>query len=174
MENEQAILDKRAAAIAGNKAMQQDETRETLSVVEFLLIPERYAIAGHFVREVLPLTEITPIPGAPPFIMGVINMRGKIVSLINLKIKFSLKEKGLTDFNKVIILRNELMEFGIVVDAIAGTRIIPMDAISPPPLTLDKIAAELVIGVSTDGVILLDADKMLKSSQFIVNQKSKQ
>lgn len=174
MENEQAILNKRAAAIVGRKSDQQKETRETLSVVEFLLIPERYAVAGSFVQEVLPLTEITPIPGAPAFVMGVINMRGKIVSLINLKIKFSLKEKGLTDFNKVIILRNELMEFGIVVDAIAGTRFIPLDSLSPPPLTLDKIATELVIGISVDGVILLDADKMLKSSHLIINQKSKQ
>ncbi len=174
MENEQAILKKRATVIVGRKSDQQKETRETLSVVEFLLIPERYAVAGNFVQEVLPLTEITPIPGAPAFIIGVINMRGKIVSLINLKIKFSLKEKGLTEFNKVIILHNELMEFGIVADAIAGTRLMPLDSISPPPLTLDKIAAELVIGISADGMILLDADKMLKSSHLIVNQKLKQ
>jgi purine-binding chemotaxis protein CheW len=174
MDNEQAILNKRAAAIAGQNTDKKDEVREMLSVVEFMLIPERYAVAGNFVREVMPLTEITPIPGVPPFIMGVINMRGKIVSLLNLKIKFNLKERGLTDFNKVIILRNETMEFGIVADSIAGTRFIPLDSISPPPLTLDKIAAELVIGISTDGVILLDADKMLNSSHLIVNQKSKQ
>lgn len=174
MDNEQAILNKRAAAIAGQNTDKKDEVREMLSVVEFMLIPERYAVAGNFVREVMPLTEITPIPGVPPFIMGVINMRGKIVSLLNLKIKFNLKERGLTDFNKVIILRNETMEFGIVADSIAGTRSIPLDSISPPPLTLDKIAAELVIGISTDGVILLDADKMLNSSHLIVNQKSKQ
>jgi purine-binding chemotaxis protein CheW len=174
MDNEQVILNERAAAIAGQKTDQKNEVREMLSVVEFLLIPERYAVAGNFVREVMPLTEITPIPGVPPFIMGVINMRGKIVSLLNLKIKFNLKERGLTDFNKVIILRNEIMEFGIVADSIVGTRFIPLDSISPPPLTLDKIAAELVIGISTDGVILLDADKMLNSSHLIVNQKSKQ
>jgi purine-binding chemotaxis protein CheW len=173
MENEQTILNKRAAAIAGQKADQKDGSRDMLSVVEFVLIPERYAVAGSFVQEVMPLTEITPIPGTPPFIMGVINMRGKIVSLLNLKIKFSLKEKGLTDFNKVIILHNGTMEFGIVADAIAGTRFIPLDSISPPPLTLDKVAAELVIGITTDGVIILDADKMLKSSHLIVNQKSK-
>ncbi|MFZ4546292.1 MAG: chemotaxis protein CheW [Bacteroidales bacterium] len=174
MDDEQMILKKRAEAIAGSRTDQKTEVRDVLSVVEFMLIPEHYAVAGNFVQEVIPLTEITPIPGAPSFIIGVINLRGKIVSLLNLKIKFGLKEKGLTDFNKVIILRNETVEFGIVADVIVGTRLVQMDAISPPPLTLDKTASELVIGISADGIILLDADKMLKSNHLIVNLKSKQ
>lgn len=161
----------RAAAIAGRKIVVNQDASETLSVVEFVLVPERYALAERFIIEVLPLSEITPIPGAPSFIMGVINLRGKIVSLVNLKIKFSLKEKGLTDFNKVIILRNENMQFGIVADSIVGNRSIQLDLLSPAPLTLDKTAAELVIGISSDGVILLDADRLLKSNQLIVNQK---
>ena len=171
MEKNQKIMLERAAAIAGRKINLNQNAGETLSVVEFGLVPERYAVAERFVGEVLPLSEITPIPGAPAFIMGVINLRGKIVSLVNLKIKFSLKEKGLTDFNKVIILSNENMEFGIVADTIVGNRSISLDSLSPAPLTLDKRSAELVIGISPDGVILLDADRLLKSNQLIVNQK---
>lgn len=173
MEKEQKILSERAAIAAGWRKDEVQQFQETISVVEFLLVPERYAVAASYVSEVLLLTEITPIPGAPPFIMGVINLRGKIVSLVNLKIKFSLKEKGLTEFNKVIILSNGHMEFGIVADAIAGTKSIALDILSPPPITLGELASELVIGVDPNGLILLDVARILDSSQFVVNQKSK-
>ena len=173
MEKEQEIMLKRARLVAGRGKADALINQDTLSVVGFLLVPEKYAIAGSYVTEVLPLTEITPIPGAPAFIMGVINLRGKIVSIVNLKIKFSLKEKGLTYFNKVIILRNENMEFGIVADAITGTQNLELDNLSPPPLTLSSVVAQLVIGVSSDGLIMLDAQRMLNSNQFVINQKSK-
>jgi len=165
------ILRNRAKEIAGRKSNVDNIAVDSVSVVEFILVPERYAIAGNYVSEVLPLTEITPIPGAPSYIMGVINLRGKIISLLNLKIRLSLKEKGLTDFNKVIILKNENMEFGIVVDSIVGTRSIPLGSLSTPPITLVGISADLVVGISTDGIILLNAERMLNSKELIVNQK---
>jgi purine-binding chemotaxis protein CheW len=172
MDKELEVLRKRAELLAGRKAGMDGSPSETLLIVEFILVPERYAVAASFVSEVLPLTEITPIPGAPAFVMGVINLRGKIVSVLNLKSRFNLKEKGLTDFNKVIILRNEQMEFGIVADSIAGTRSMQTDNLSEPPLTLSPVAMELVSGVSPDGVILLNTSRMLNSNQLIVNQKS--
>jgi purine-binding chemotaxis protein CheW len=173
METEQQILLERARKVAVKKADNSFETGEILPVIEFLLVPEHYAIAGAFVREVMPLREVTGIPGTQPFVMGVINLRGKIVSVINLKMLFGLKERGLTEMNKVIILESAQMRFGIVADAIIGNRLISLNSISSPPLNLSKSAGEFVKGVTSDGLILLDAEVLLSSPVIVLQSKKK-
>ncbi len=173
VKTEQQILLERAKSVAGRKTDQSENPGDFLSVVEFLLVPERYAIDASFVSEVLPLREVTSIPWTPPFVMGVINLRGKIVSVINLKVLFELKERGLTEMNKVIILENPRMRFGIVADAIIGNKLIPPDTISAPPLNLNITAGEFVKGVSADGLILLDAEVLLSSSKIITESQKK-
>lgn len=158
----------RAQSIAGRKNVENSNAGEIISVVEFLLMPERYALEGNFVSEVFFLKEITAIPGTPPFVMGVINLRGKIVSVINLKSLFNLKDKGLTDLNKVIVLKNEEMEFGIVSDSIVGNKNIEVNTLSSPPMTLDHNGAQYITGITPDGLILLDAAKLLSSKQIII------
>jgi purine-binding chemotaxis protein CheW len=141
---------------------------EQISVVEFLLTPERYAFAESYVSEVLSLKEITTIPGTPDFVMGVINLRGRVVSIINLKTLFNLKERGLTELNKVMILKNETMEFGVVADAILGNTIIDLSTLSAPPINLDNAGVEYITGVTSEGLILLNADSLLASKQIIL------
>ena len=168
MKKKNSILADRARLLSLNteKAVQTD----LLSVVEFGLFPELYAIDVKYVREVLTLSELTPVPGTPPFVMGVIGFRGNITSLLNLKILFGLKERGLTEFNKVIILNNGKQEFGIVTDQIIGLMKIPMDDLKEPPLTLTGIGAEFISGTTSSGIILLNAEKMLNSEKLIINQ----
>jgi purine-binding chemotaxis protein CheW len=173
VKTEQQILLERARSVAGRKTDQSKIQGDFLSVVEFLLAPERYAIAASFVQEVLPLREVTSIPGTQPFVMGVISLRGKIVSVINLKVLFRLKERGLTEMNKVIILENPGMRFGIVADAIIGNKLISLDSVSAPPLNLSTAAGEFVKGVSADGLILLDAEILLSGSKIITESQKK-
>lgn len=166
------ILQERAQSIAGRKNMDNSTTEEIVSVVEFLLMPERYALEGNYVSEVFFLKEITTIPGTPPFVMGVINLRGRIVSVINLKSLFNLKDKGLTDLNKVIVLKSDEMEFGIASDSIVGNKSIEVNSLSSPPITLDHNGAQYIKGITPDGLILLDAIKLLTSNQIIIKQQS--
>jgi purine-binding chemotaxis protein CheW len=170
MKDEQLILQERAKKIAGWKT-ELTSKGESLVVVEFQLIPERYCIAGSFVTEVLPLKAITPIPGVPAFVLGVMNVRGKIISIINLKTFFNLKETGITQLNKIIIVKQNQMEFAIVTDAITGTREILLSSLSAPPVTLSGIGADYIKGVTPDGLILLDIATVLSSKSIIVNQK---
>jgi purine-binding chemotaxis protein CheW len=172
MKTEQQILFDRAKLVAGRKADLTASQGDVISVVEFLLTPERYAIAGSFVREVLPLKEIASIPGTQAFVMGVISLRGKIISIINLKILFGLKERGLTEMNKVIILENGAMRFGIVTDAIIGNKLVPLNSVSAPPLNLSSTAGAFVNGVTADGLILLDGGILL-SSPIIISESNK-
>lgn len=168
MEKDKVILLERAKKVAGRKENNILTTENTISVVEFLLSPERFAIEEKYVSEVLSLKEITSIPGTPAFVMGVINLRGRIVSIINLKTLFNLKERGLTELNKVIILKNESMEFGIVVDSISGNITIDLQTVSTPPLTLNTIDSHNIKGITPDGLILLNATNLLYSKQIIL------
>lgn len=170
MNKEKDILTERAKSIAGKNFNKTPLTGETITVVEFLLAPESYAFEEKYVTEVLTLKEITSIPGTPSFVMGVINLRGRIVSIVNLKSLFNLKERGLTELNKVIILKNEKMEFGILADSITGNKTIALNTISPPPLTIDSIGAEYISGVTPDGLILLNAINLLSGKQIIIKK----
>lgn len=168
MNSEKEILQQRAKLIAIRRKDNQVRSEKQISVVEFLLTPERYAFEESYVSEVLSLKEITTIPGTPAFVMGIINLRGRIVSVINLKSLFNLKERGLTELNKVMILKNETMEFGVVADSILGNTTISLDNISVPPITLDNAGIEYITGVTNEGLILLSAEKLLTSKQIIL------
>lgn len=170
MDKERALLLERAKEISGRRGSDNQMYGESISVIEFVLIPERYAFGEAYVSEVLFLKEITTVPGTPSFVMGVINLRGKIISVINLKYLFNLKDRGLTELNKVMILKNDKMEFGVVADSITGNKSIFLNTLSPPPLTLGKIEAECIVGIAPDGLILLNADALLSGNQLIVGK----
>jgi len=170
MKKDIDILLERAKLIAGRGKNKNSTTEETIKVVEILLIPERFALEEKYISEVLFLKDITPIPGTPAFVMGVINLRGKIVSIINLKSLFNLREKGLTELNRVIVLKNDTMEFGIVADSISANKSIVKSTLSPPPVNLDNIGVEYITGVTPDGLILLNALNLLSSKQIIINK----
>lgn len=169
-EARQAVLKARARALA-LESQRVVATQELLEIVEFRLAAETYGIGAAFVREICPLEEFTPLPGTPPFVLGIVNIRGQILSVVDLKKIFSMPEKGLGALNKVIILRDEAMEFGILADAILGARAIPKETIQDPPPTVAGIGAEYLLGVTGEGVIILNAEKILGYEKLIVHQE---
>lgn len=168
--NDQEILQRRAGLIAGWKN-EEKSSGESLLVVEFRLIPELYAVESACVSEVLPLRNLTTIPGTPPFLVGIINLRGKIISVVDLKKMFSLPEKGISALNKILVLKHDQMEFGILTDEITGTRHLDLSTLSAPPATLQGAGADYLRGVTPGGIILLDANAILSSNSVIINQK---
>lgn len=144
---------------------------ERLEVVEFLLAHEKYAVETAYVREVYPLKEFTPIPCAPPFVLGIINVRGQILSVIDVKKFFDLPEKGLTDLNKIVILSSETMEFGILADVIVGVRSIPASEMQTSLPTLTGIREEYLKGVTKELITILDAAKLLSDKNIIVHEE---
>ena len=136
--------------------------------MEFKLAHERYALELMHICEVYPLKELTPLPGTPDFVLGIINVRGRILSIIDIKRFFDLPGKGLTDLNQVIILQSEEMEFGILADEIVGTRSIPASSIQTSLPTLTGIRAEYLKGVTGDRVVILDGEKILSDEKMVV------
>lgn len=169
-EEEKRILEARAAALA---RVPQDDARaeEQLEILEFLLAHERYAVQSSLVREVCPLRELTPLPGTPAFVMGIINVRGQIVAVIDFKKFFDLPQRGLTDLNKVIIVTDGEMEFGVLVDAVFGVQRIALSQIQPPLPTLTGIRLEYLRGVTEQRLVILDIARILADPKIIVREE---
>jgi purine-binding chemotaxis protein CheW len=124
-----------------------------------------------FVREIHPLTDLTPLPCTPAFVLGVVNLRGEIVSLIDVKKFFDLPEKGLTDLNKVIVLQSATMRFGILADAVLGVRRVPAAEIQPSLPTLTGIREQYLKGVTAGRTVILDAEKLLGDEKIVVQEQ---
>ena len=165
-----AILKARARVLA-REAEEAGAAREFLDIIEFSLAAETYGIESAFVREVYPLKDFTSLPGTPHFVLGIVNVRGQILSVIDLKKFFNLPGKGLGQLNKVIIIRNDRMEFGILADAVLDARPVPLETIQSAPPTVTGIGAEYLKGVTGGRMIILDAEKILGDEKIIVSEE---
>jgi purine-binding chemotaxis protein CheW len=143
---------------------------DSLDVVEFVLASERYGVESAFVREIYPLKDYTPLPCTPSFVLGVINVRGQILSVINVKKFFDLPEKGLTDLNKVVILETRRMELGVLADAVLGVRSVTLGDLQPSLPTLTGIRVQYLRGVTSDSMVVLDAEALLSDNNIIVDE----
>jgi purine-binding chemotaxis protein CheW len=169
-EEKKRILRDRARALA-REPQDAETAKECLEILEFLLAYETYGIETSYVREVYLLKELTPLPCVSPFVLGIINVRGQIVSVIDIKKFFDLPEKGLTDLNKVIIIHNEAMEFGILADVILGMRRIALRDIQPSLPTLTGVREQYLKGVTPETVVILDAEKLLTDKNIVVHEE---
>lgn len=164
------ILHNRAVELAREPVCEEARAR-MIEVVEFVLAYEHYAIESTFVREILPLRNFTPLPGTPPFVFGIMNVRGQIVSIVDFKRFFDLPDKGLADLNKVIILEGETLEFGILADSIIGTASLDENELQPPLPTLTGIREAYLKGLTREGLIVLSAAAILADDHIIVDEQ---
>ncbi len=163
------ILKARAKVVAQEPPA--ETAGEQIEIVEFLLAHERYGIESSRVREIHLLKELTPVPCTPAFVLGIVNIRGQILPVIDIKKFFDLPERGLTDLNKVIIIRSRDMELGILADAILGVRSIPCEEIQSSLPTLTGIREDYLTGVTKERVVILDAAKLLSDRKIIVQEE---
>ena len=169
-EEKKAILKARARALA-REPEKQKPAEDHIEVIEFFLAYERYGIESSYVRQVYPLRELAPVPCTPTFVLGMINLRGQMLSVIDLKKFFDLPEKGLTDLNKVLVVRSNRMELGILADAILGMRTIPVQDLQPSLPTLTGIRAEYLQGVTKERLVILDIEKILADRSIVVHEQ---
>lgn len=162
---------KERADLLKTEVEKEEITGEQLEVVEFLLANERYAIDANYVCEVIPLKELTQLPCTPDFILGIINVRGKIIAVIDIKKFFNLPEKAITELNRVIIVKYEDIELGILTDEIIGsTHIFPDKLQSSIPVIAD-IHNDYLMGVTRDRLMILNIKEFLLSEKIIINEE---
>jgi len=159
----------RAIAMAAEPEQKRESTAKT-EIIKFILATESYGIESAFVREVYPLKDLTPLPGVPPYIFGIINVRGQILPVVDLKKFLNLPEKGLGDLNKVIILSNGQMEFGILADVVEGTQTLALEEIMAAPPGITRIGGKYLKGVTKEHIVILEAENLLNDEKIIVNE----
>jgi purine-binding chemotaxis protein CheW len=169
-EEKKKILRARAKELA-REGEKEKTTGAFIEIVEFVLAHEKYGIESSYVREIHTLRELAPVPCTPPFVRGIVNVRGQIVSVIDIKKFFDLPERGLTDLNKVIIIHDATMEFGILADAILGVRMLSVEAIQAPLPTLTGIRSEYLRGVTREPIVVLDGAKILSAKTLVVHEE---
>ncbi len=165
-ERQRAILRARAriAAVVRSEAT---DTAPGLRLVEFSLLHETYGLDAAFVREVAHLDSYLPLPGAPPFVVGVVPLRGRMLTVVNLKPFFDLPARGLTNLNKIVVLEDGTTEFGLLADAVAGgLRHVPATDLKSPPSTFTGVRAHFTRGIAPDSLIVLDAGRLLRDPHF--------
>jgi purine-binding chemotaxis protein CheW len=168
-ENRKTLRD-RARLLAASSKADATAPRSLLEIVEFVLGPERYGIESRRIREIHPLNEFTPLPCTPAFVLGLVNIRGQILSIIDIKKLLDLPEKGLTDLNKIIIVHAHSIELGILADAILGTRSIAPEELHPALPTLTGIRADYLQGITKDSLVVLDVGKILADERILVDE----
>ncbi|MDF9409184.1 MAG: Chemotaxis protein CheW [Pelotomaculum sp. PtaB.Bin013] len=169
-EERKLILRARAKTLA--QVPKNKESTEThLKILGFFLNGEKYAVESVFIREVCPLKEMTPLPCTPPFILGIINIRGQILSVVDINKFFGITGKGTNVLNKTIIVHNNEMEFAIPAETITGVSYIPQDKIQPLPPTLTNIRAEYLKGMTMEQFIVLDMARILSDKRIVVNEE---
>ncbi len=169
-EERKKILRARAKQLAGAPDRRLGSVGSA-DAVEFLLAHERYAFYFSHVREACFVKEITPLPGVPPFVAGIVSVRGRILSVIDLKKFFDLSDRGLSDLNRLIVLSSGRMEFGILADAILGIRSLASEELQPALPTLTGTREAYLKGISRDGLIVLDAAKILSDKRIVVQEE---
>lgn len=167
------ILRARARALARRPAQEEpgDARQLSMEVLEFRLAAERYAVETMFVQEVHALKNLTALPCTPAFVSGIVNLRGHIVAVVNLKKFFNLPEQGLTDLHRIILVGNGDVEFGLLADASVGVRRIARASLQPPLPTASGIGARYVQGISADSMLVLDMARILADPRILVNEE---
>ncbi|MDE2259346.1 MAG: chemotaxis protein CheW [Betaproteobacteria bacterium] len=164
------ILHERALALAAESGKLEAHD-ERIEVVEFLLADERYAVESSYVREVCHLENLASLPCTPAFVLGIVNLRGEILSVIDVRKFFDLPETGLPDLNKIIVLESGNIIFGVLADVILGVRHIPIAEIQLTLPTLTGIREKYLKGVTSERMVVLDAAKLIADEGIVVQEQ---
>ncbi|MDO7085265.1 chemotaxis protein CheW [Pseudocolwellia sp. AS88] len=144
----------------------QDETTQW---VKFSLGGENYGIRVLKVQEIQRYSEISPIPGAPSYVLGIINLRGSVISVLNTREKFGLPDYEITDDSRIVILEVGKQIIGILVDSVAEVISLQASDVDIAPNVGNDETAKFIDGVSNKGgelLILLDAEKILNEDEW--------
>lgn len=163
------LLRERAQALARTPPPRSCDTM--LELLQFGLASERYAVECRFVQEVHPLRDLTPLPCTPAFIAGIVNVRGRIVPVIDLKKFFGLPERGLTDLHRTIVVRGHDLEVGLLADVIIGISSVPAASLQPSLPTLTGISAQYLKGITDQSLVVLSVDRILLDPKIIVHEE---
>ena len=137
-------------------------------VVGFKLGEEEFVIDILKVQEIIKMIDITPVPNAPYYVNGVINLRGKVIPVVSLRKRFGFEEKEINNFTRIIVVEIDKKLVGFIVDRVTEVLRIPGPSIEPPPPLVSKVGSEYLKGVGKIGdrlLIILEIEKILSTEE---------
>ncbi|WP_027179864.1 chemotaxis protein CheW [Maridesulfovibrio bastinii] len=152
--------------------MEEEEKKrqdaELIQLVTFSIGDEEFGVDILKVQEIIRTMEITRVPRAPEFVEGVINLRGKVIPIIDLRRRFGLPTRDHDQHTRIIVIEISNMIVGFVVDSVSEVLRIPEGTVEPPPPVVSGLESEYISGVGKLEdrlLILLDLDRLLSSDE---------
>ena len=148
-------------------------TTDTQQFLTFALGAEEYGVEILKIQEIKGYSAVTPLPNAPAYVKGVLNLRGTIVPIVDLRKKFRLPEVAYTTFTVIVVVQVQGKTLGFIVDAVSDVLTVQRDAIQPTPDLHGQLDTSLLTGLAPTGehgeklVILLDIDKVLTVTEAV-------
>ncbi len=147
---------------------QKRQDAELLQLVTFSIGEEEFGVDILKVQEIIRTMEITKVPRAPAFVEGVINLRGKVIPIIDLRRRFGLQSRKHDKHTRIIVIEISNMIVGFVVDSVSEVLRIPANTVEPPPPVVAGLESEYISGVGKLEdrlLILLDLDRLLSGEE---------
>jgi len=141
---------------------------ELIQLVTFSIGEEEFGVDILKVQEIIRTMEITRVPKAPDFVEGVINLRGNVIPIIDLRKRFGLETRAHDKHTRIIVIEINNMIVGFVVDSVSEVLRIPANTVEPPPPVVAGLESEYISGVGKLEdrlLILLDLDRLLSGEE---------
>lgn len=146
-----------------------DEDAQKNRFLTFHLGKESYGIEIRYVTEIIVMQEITKVPELPESIIGVVNLRGNVISVMDMRKRFHLESKEYDDRTCIIVVNVEEIAIGLLVDTVNEVLNIPEEQVDPPPKTHSGVKSSYIMGmgkVEKQVKILLDIEKILHEEEI--------
>ena len=137
----------------------------------FTLGQEEYGVEILKVQEIKGYSAVTPIPNTPDYVKGVVNLRGAIIPIVDLRAKLAMPETAYNQFTVIIVVRVGLKTVGVVVDAVSDVLNIPTTDVQPTPDFGAQVDARFISGLARSGeklIVLLDIEKVLSHEAAVL------
>ncbi len=154
---------------ARNDAQQRETGGPVTQWVTFSLADETYGIEVMSVQEVLPMSEIAPVPGAPPYVLGIINLRGNVVTVIDTRMRFGLDSRESDQTSRILVIETGNNIAGILVDSVAEVINVSEEEIDTAPNVGNEESSKYIHGVVSRGeelLILVDVRTLLSRDEW--------
>ncbi len=164
---ERKILRDRSRKLA-EKPPHKAADEQLLELLVFRLSGELYGLETSYIREVFFLRDYTPLPFTPAWLVGICSIRGRFVSITDIRGILGLQIEGIGEFNKVILIHSQMMGFGIISDEVVGIEKVPESDLQKEFHLPGERAENYIAGVTSSRLIVLDCKKLLTDENLIV------
>jgi purine-binding chemotaxis protein CheW len=147
----------------------KEEDAQKGKYLTFRVGNEDFGIAIEHVTEIVGIQRITTVPDLPGFVRGVINLRGRVIPVVDVRVRFRLETRPYDDRTCVVVVKLNDLDVGLIVDTVNEVLAIPTDQVMPPPKVRQSLTSRFVVGIGRVGesvLILLDVGKLLLDEEL--------